>query len=49
MLDASASFDGVIPSAYLERRGLSFDASETLKLIRGIRPRIVGRFGRLDA
>lgn len=45
MLDASASFDGVIPSAYLERRGLSFDASETLKLIRGIRPRIVGNTG----
>jgi hypothetical protein len=45
MLDASSSFDGVIPSAYLERRGLSFDAPETMKLIRGVRPRIVGNTG----
>jgi hypothetical protein len=45
MMDASASFDGVIANAYLERRGLSFDAPETLKLIRGIRPRIMGNTG----
>ena len=45
MLDASASFDGVIPSAYLERRGLSFGAPEKIKLVRGIRPRIVGNTG----
>jgi hypothetical protein len=45
LLDASASFDGAIPSAYLERRGLSFDQPEMMKLVRGIRPRIVGNTG----
>jgi hypothetical protein len=45
MLDASSSFDGVIANAYLERRGLSFDSPETMKLIRGIRPRIQGNTG----
>jgi hypothetical protein len=45
MLDSSASFDGVIPSAYLERRGLSFGEPERMKYIRGIRPRISGNPG----
>lgn len=45
MLDASASFDGATPGAYLERRGLSFDAPERLKLIAGIRMRITGNIG----
>lgn len=45
LLDAAASFDGVIPSAYLERRGLSFDAPEMIKLVRGIRARITGSPG----
>ena len=45
MLDASSSFDGVIPSAYVERRGLSFDVPEKIKLIKGIRPRITGNVG----
>jgi hypothetical protein len=45
MMDSSASFDGVIPHAYIERRGLSFGAPETIKLVRGIRPRIVGNTG----
>lgn len=45
MLDASSSFDGVIPSAYLERRGLSLDFPEQIKLVRGIRPRITGSVG----
>jgi len=45
MLDSSSSFDGVIPSAYLERRGLSFDSPDAIKLVRGIRPRIVGNTG----
>lgn len=45
MMDSSSSFDGAIPSAYLERRGLSFDAPEQIKLVRGIRPRIVGNTG----
>ena len=45
MLDASSSFDGVIPSAYVERRGMSFDVPEKIKLIKGIRPRITGNVG----
>lgn len=45
LLDSSASFDGVIPQAHLERRGLSFDQPEAIKLIRGIRPRVVGNTG----
>lgn len=45
LLDASASFNGELPQAYLERRGLSFDAPESMKVIRGIRPRIVGNTG----
>lgn len=45
MLDASASFDGVIPAAYLERQGLSFDAPESRKLVSGVRLRITGNVG----
>lgn len=45
MMDSSSSFDGAIPVAYLERRGLSFGAPESMKLIKGIRPRIVGNTG----
>lgn len=45
MLDASASFDGAIPSAFLERKGLSFDSPESMKLVRGVRPRIYGNVG----
>lgn len=45
MLDSSASFDGSLPSAYVERRGLSFGAPERMKLIRRIRPRITGNVG----
>lgn len=45
MLDASSSFDGVAPVAYLERKGLSLGKPETMKLVRGIRPRITGSTG----
>lgn len=45
LLDSSASFDGAIPDAYLERRGLSFDAPDRIKLVTGVRPRIVGNKG----
>lgn len=45
LLDSSASFDGALPDAYLERRGLSFDAPERIKLVSGIRPRITGNRG----
>ena len=45
MLDASSSFDGSIPDAYVERKGMGFDADEKIKLIKGIRPRITGNVG----
>lgn len=45
MLDSSASFAGSAPVAYLERRGLSFDEPEQVKLVKSIRPRIVGNTG----
>jgi hypothetical protein len=45
LLDASASFDGSLPSAYLERRGLHFDAPDRIKMVSGIRPRISGNKG----
>lgn len=45
LLDASASFDGAIPDAYLERTGLTFDAPDRIKLITEIRPRITGNEG----
>lgn len=45
LLDAAASFDGVAPSSYVERKGLSFGAPEQIKLIKGIRPRITGNVG----
>ena len=45
LLDSSSSYDGALPSAYLERRGLTFGAPEQLKLVRAIRPRIVGSVG----
>jgi hypothetical protein len=45
MLDASASFDGSLPSAYVERRGVDFGMPESYKLVTGIRPRITGNVG----
>ena len=45
MMDSSSSFDGVIPAAYMERRGLSFGEPEQIKLVKGIRPRISGSTG----
>ncbi|MES2148587.1 MAG: hypothetical protein V4508_02230 [Pseudomonadota bacterium] len=45
MLDASASFDGVAPVAYMERRGLSFDQPERIKLVTSIWPRLTGNVG----
>jgi hypothetical protein len=45
LLDASASFDGALPNAYLERRGMAFDAPERVKMISGLRPRIAGNNG----
>jgi hypothetical protein len=45
LLDASASFDGALPDAWLERRGLHFDAPERIKEIQCVRPRISGNRG----
>jgi hypothetical protein len=45
LLDASASFDGALPDAYLERTGLHFDAPERIKMITGVVPRITGNQG----
>lgn len=45
LLDGSASFNGNLPSAYLERRGLSLGSPEDIKLITSIRPRITGNVG----
>lgn len=45
LLDASAAWEGDLPDAYLERIGLSFDASDKIKLVRSIRPRITGNTG----
>lgn len=45
MMDSSASFDGLIPNAYLERRGLAFEAPDRIKMVRGILPRITGAVG----
>jgi hypothetical protein len=45
LLDASSSFDGAIPDAYLERTGLTFDAPERIKVVSKVRPRIFGNPG----
>lgn len=45
LLDASASFDGALPAAYLERRGLDFGEPERIKLITGVLPKITGNDG----
>ena len=44
-LDSSATFNGVIPTAFLERKGLHFDMPESIKLIKSVRPRISGTPG----
>lgn len=45
LLDASATFDGVKPTSFLERIGLDYDAPENIKLVRGIRARVTGNVG----
>lgn len=44
-LDSSATFNGSIPTAFLERKGLHFDAPEAIKLCKGVRPKISGTAG----
>lgn len=45
MLDSSTSADGALPEWYLERRGISLEMPEQIKLVQGIRPRITGNTG----
>ncbi|UOD28788.1 hypothetical protein INH39_25605 [Massilia violaceinigra] len=45
MLDSSASFNGVAPTSYLERRALSFGDDERVKTITGVRARVTGNPG----
>ncbi|AWL03409.1 hypothetical protein ACFOHT_04915 [Massilia oculi] len=45
LLDASATFNGTLPMAYLERRGLSFGDATTTKRITGVRLRVTGNVG----
>lgn len=45
LLDASTSFNGALPDAYLERTGIAFDAPERIKMITGLLPRITGNNG----
>lgn len=45
MLDGSASFDGVLPSAYLERRCIPIQDGQRRTLITGVRPVIYGNTG----
>jgi hypothetical protein len=45
LLDSSTTFNGTLPVAYMERRGLSLGAPDRMKLVRGIRPRIKGNTG----
>jgi hypothetical protein len=45
LLDETTQFDGTAIDAYVERRGLSFDAPDRIKLVRAIRPRIKGTDG----
>lgn len=45
MMDSSSSFDGVIPAAFIERRGLYFDAPDRIKMVTGVLPRLTGTVG----
>jgi len=45
MLDGSATENGTNVSSYLERIGISFDDHDSIKLVKGIRPRITGTPG----
>ena len=45
LLDSGGTFDGVKPSAYLERVGLSLGSPEKMKMVSKVRPRIYGATG----
>jgi hypothetical protein len=45
LLDSSTTFDGVLPQAHLERRGLSWWPLERRSMVRKVRPHIQGQVG----
>lgn len=45
MLDGAYSYNGVLPTVLLERRGLSFGAKEQIKLVKAVYPVIRGQEG----
>lgn len=45
LLDSFYSHENAVRSGYLERRGLSLNNPDKIKLVRSIRPRIVGQTG----
>lgn len=45
MLDGAYSFAGAVPTTLLERRGISFGSTETVKLIKSVQPVIYGQTG----
>lgn len=45
LMDSSSSFDGAIPKSYVERRGLSFEAPNRIKMVKAVIPRITGTVG----
>lgn len=45
LMDASTLFEDAMPTAYVERIGLSMGSAETIKCVRSIRPRITGTLG----
>ena len=45
LMDSSSSFNGTLPSAYIERRGMTFGEEESMKTVTRITPRIKGNAG----
>ena len=45
LLDSSTTFNGAIPNAYVERRGLSWWPLERRSMVRKVRPHISGQVG----
>ncbi len=48
LLDSTFANDGATITSSLERRGLSFGEPESMKLVRGVRPRIYGDSGTVN-
>lgn len=45
LLDGAYSFAGSVPTTLLERRGLSFGSTETIKMVKSIQPVVKGQAG----